>query len=109
MMEDNAPLPGFSELDDLAREHLRLASSDSNKATAPETLNMQEAFDLGMELIKIVEPHGPAVAITALSAALVGVARSVHPEDRGQRFRDLCAMMIEHYENVYAPRPGGLQ
>jgi hypothetical protein len=77
-----------------------------------DTPNMQEAFDLGMELIKIVEPHGPAVAIMALSAALTGIVRSVYPEDRGAALRDLCANMIEQYENVYAPRPGsdgGLQ
>jgi hypothetical protein len=31
-----------------------------------DTPNMQEAFDLGMELMKFAEPHGPAVAIIFL-------------------------------------------
>jgi hypothetical protein len=78
-----------------------------------DTPNMEEAFDLGTELMKIVEPHDPAVAIMALSGALIRVVRSVYPQDRCiQAFRDLCAMMIQHYERVYGPRPGtdgGLQ
>jgi hypothetical protein len=48
--------------------------------------------------------------------ALTHVVRSVYPRDRrAQAFRDLCAMMIENYDKVYAPRPefspadGGLQ
>ena len=53
--------------------------------------------------MKIVEPHGPAVAIIALSAALTQIVRSVYPEDRrAEAFRNLCARMIENYDKVYS-------
>ncbi len=70
-----------------------------------DTPNMQEAFNLGMELMKIAEPHVSAVAIIALSGALAQIVRSVYPQDRrAQAFRRLCTMMIDNYENGYARR-----
>jgi hypothetical protein len=60
-----------------------------------------------MELMKIAEPHGPAIAIMALSGALTHVVRSAYPQERrAQAFRDLCAKMIENYDKVSAGCPG---